>query len=64
MCNHSMIQSFGGQDFCVSCGEEMNTNTGLSLSLDDNRTDEDDDSSEAFDWVEREENNYLNSFGE
>ena len=61
MCNHSQVTLFDGQEFCNLCNEELDTNTGLSLS--EERIDEDDDSGEG-DWVEREEEHYLNSFGE
>lgn len=69
MCNHSMIQGFDGQDYCVTCGEELDTDTGVSLKqqeIEDNDIDYqmDDSSGTDGDWVEREEEHYLNSFGE
>lgn len=31
MCNHSQVQSFDGQDYCIQCNEELDTTTGISL---------------------------------
>lgn len=44
MCNHSQVTSFDGQEFCNLCNEELNNNTGISLS--EKKTDEDDNTSE------------------
>jgi hypothetical protein len=59
MCNHDMVTSFDGQEYCVTCNEELSLET---------RIDEDDDSSEVsmriHDMLEREETRYANYMSE
>lgn len=67
MCNHSQVQSFDGQDYCIQCNEELDTTTGISLKQQDIEDRDidfqmDDDSSEMAREEDDRESSYESAY--